>query len=169
MLRLVIRNNELSFPWRSLRSANINFRRLHYYRIDEDCLRQPWESSRNTSKTTAGIAFQVLSERFGAPLVHGDFAPSIRCLINTLRTARARPEFKRDEGKPMFSVFFDVSSKTHNAYYSLGTVYFGQLLTRITTAVYCTHATPEIIENIRHLDETLHSLIQLCNIPQIRK
>jgi len=164
MLQLPIKTALFRPPWRTIRSTSIDSKDLYYYRIDEDGLRRPWVSDPDADQTCPGTILHVLSEKFGAPLEYGTFHPSMQQFIDTLKRVGANPEFITRTKDPCFLFRFDVSSKKQRAYYVLTTLNHGQ---RIVTFTRCSHTTPEILENVRLVDETLYALIKMCNVPEV--
>jgi hypothetical protein len=169
LLKLHVDDHLLLFPWDTVRTADADLRKLHCCIIEKDGLWTPSAISPPTSQGDLATPFLVVSGKFGAPLVRGDFHPSVRCFISILKRAGVYPEFQRQHRIPHFSLLFDISSKTHRAYYALNSLDFGEDATQIITEVYCNPATPEVVANARHLDATLHTLIRLCNIPEVRR
>jgi hypothetical protein len=168
MLKLQFDDCSLLFPWSTARTTDIDFINLSCCIVEKNELWIPQAIRPPTGQIDLTAPFQVFSGRFGAPLLRGDFHPSVRSFIGILKKAGVRPEFKRQNGVPRFSFFFNVSLKNHKAYYVLTTpaTLFGQNVTRFVVEMYCDSITSEIVENVKRLDEVLYALIRLCKVPE---
>ena len=88
--------------------------------------------------------------------------PALRRLFNELRQVNVTPKHYDYSRYEALEVWFDISSETRPAYYKLeAMVHYG----KVDVTVYCTRATPAVVENASKLDDALHLLFAKCRIP----